>query len=221
MIIQKFFKKNNGLIIGFIFICESVFSQSIEELYVKMPDTLNPTLSSQNRLELLEYHKAHQSDSTLNRFGNQAHLILMDTLNEHIVIKNTATSTFDMKINYTNDSVPYIGIIRTVCAPICMSIVEFYDTNWTVIPLQFMMPKTIEWLDYKNINSDIIDSGLLKKSLTISFISLSFANENNVITATNNISELLSIEDRKIIKPFLFNKTFTYKLQKQTWVRFQ
>ena len=214
----KLLRRNNGLIFSFLFVCVSVFSQSIEEVFVKMPDILNPTLSSQNRLELLEYHKAHQSDSTVNRFGNQAHLILMDTLNDRIVVKNTPTSTFDIKINYSTDSVPYIGIIRTVCAPVCHSTVEFYDTAWNLIPLQFIMPKAIEWLDGKSINPDIIDSGWLKKTLDISFISLSFGSDNNVLTAKNNTLDFLSAEDRKIIKPFLSDKILTYQLQNRMWV---
>ena len=216
---QKLFKRNNGLLVSFLFLCGSVLSQSIEDLYVKMPDILNPTLSSQNRLELLEYHKAHQSDSTLNRFGNQVYLVLMDTLNEHIVVKNTATSTFDMKLNYTTDSVPYIGIIRTVCAPVCHSIVEFYDTAWNAIPLQFSMPKAIEWLDGKRINPDIIDSGWLKKTLDISFIGRSFGSDNNIITAKNNSLDFLSAVDRKIIRPFITDKIFSYKLKNRMWVQ--
>ena len=216
---QKLIKRNKGLIISFLFVCGSVVSQSIEELYVKMPDILNPTLSSQNRLELLEYHKAHQSDSTLNRFGNQVYLIVMDTLNEHIVVKNTATSTFDMKLNYSADSVPYIGIIRTVCAPVCHSTVEFYDTAWNVLALQFSMPKAIEWLDGKSTNPDIIDSGWLKKTLDISFVSLSFGCDNNIITAKNNSLDFLSAENRKIIRPIISDIIFSYKLKNRMWVQ--
>ena len=219
MMKQKLLKRKSKLIFSLLLVCGSVFSQSIEELYVKMPDILNSSLSSQNRLELLEYHKAHQSDSTQNRFGNQAHLILMDTLNERIVVKNTASSTFDIKINYGSDSVPYIGIIRTVCAPVCHSTVEFYDTAWHVIPLQFIMPKSIDWLDPKSMNTDIIDSAWLKNTLDISFISLSFGNDDNLITAKNNTLDFLSAEDRTTIKNFVNDKIFNYKLHNRIWVR--
>ena len=184
-----------------------------------MPDILNPTLSSQNRLELLEYHKAHQSDSTANRFGNKAYLMVMDTLNERIVVKNTPTSTFEMKINYFKDSIPYIGIIKTICAPICQSTVEFFDTAWNVIPLQFVMPKAYEWLINKDIPTDKIDSDWVKKTLGISFVTLSFANESNVIFAKNNTLDFLSDTDRTLIKPFVTDSVFNYKLEKMKWVR--
>ena len=55
------FLKNSLLVICFLIVCfQGIMSQSIEKLYVNMPDFLNPTLSKQNRLELLEYHKAGQ-----------------------------------------------------------------------------------------------------------------------------------------------------------------
>ncbi len=209
--------KNNWLIISSLFIVQSLFSQSIEELYVKMPDILNPTLSSQNRLELLEYHKAHQSDSTANRFGNQAYLMVMDTLNERIIVKNTPTSTFEMKINYLTDSIPYIGIIKTICAPICQSTIEFYDTAWNVIPLKFEMPKAYEWLNDRDIPADKIDLDWVRKTIGISFVSLNFANENNVIFAKNNSLDFLNEADKKIIRPFVSDSLFKYKLDKLKW----
>jgi len=113
------FRNNIILLIGFALIGQLSYSQTIENLYVNMPDFLNPTLSKQNRFELLEYHKAHLSDSTTNRFENQTSLVLMDTVNEHIVVKNTAVSSFDMKLLTLEDSTLVIGIIRTVCAPVC------------------------------------------------------------------------------------------------------
>lgn len=212
-------QKNNWLIISLLLISQSLFSQSLEELYVKMPDILNPTLSSQNRLELLEYHKAHQSDSTVNRFGNQAYLLVMDTLNERIVVKNTPNSTFEMKINYLKDSIPYIGVIRTVCAPVCQSTIEFYDTAWNVIPIQFSMPKAFEWITEKEIQSDKIDSVWIKKTLEISFISLSFGAENDEIIAKNNTLDFLTDADRRLIKPFVADKGLKYKLQNLIWIR--
>ena len=212
-------KSNNWLIILFLCLSQSVISQSIEDLYVKMPDILNPTLSSQNRLELLEYHKVHQSDSVQNRYGNQAYLLVMDTLNERLLVKNTPTSMFEMKINYLKDSLPYIGIIKTICAPVCHSTIEFYDTAWNVIPLQFVMPKAVKWLMPANIDNDIVDQDWVKKSLEISFISLSFAPDNDDIIAKNNTLDFLSEADRKIIKPYVSEKPIEYKLQNNIWIR--
>ena len=217
---SKFLQKTNKwLIILLLSICQFAFSQSIEDLYVKMPDILNPTLSSQNRLELLEYYKAHQTDTTLNRYGNQVMLLVLDTLNKRLVVRNTPNSTFEMKVNYLKDSIPYIGIIRTICAPVCQSTIEFYDTAWNVIPLQFTMPKAILWLNESGNSTDMIDQNWVKKSLETGFVTLNFSTANNEIIAKNNTLDFLSEADRKIIKPLIADKPIIYNLQNQIWTQ--
>jgi len=211
--------KNNRLIFCLLLLSQVVFSQSIESLYVKMPDILNPTLSAQNRFELIEYVKAHKGDSIENRFGKQAHLLVMDILNKRIVVQNTPTSVFEMKVNYLKNGKPYIGIIRSICAPICNSVVEFYDTAWNAIPVQFIMPKAFEWVDLRKIKKDIVDVNWVKKTSEISFVTLSFSDKNNEIVAKNNSFEFLSEADRKTILPFVTNQQFKYKLVDKTWMR--
>lgn len=184
-----------------------------------MPDILNPTLSRQNRLELIEYHKAHQSDSSVNRFGNKAYLALSDSLNQHLIVKNTSTSTFEMKLNHLADSTMYIGIIRTTCAQVCMSTLEFYDTAWNVIPLHFAMPKAIEWVDTAKLNTSEIDNNWLNKLVEMCFISASFDKQNNIICVENNTLDFLSQDDRKLLKSLFSEKHLTYKLKDKCWVR--
>jgi hypothetical protein len=198
---------------------QSLLSQTIEDWYVNMPDILNPTLSRQNRLELIEYHKAHQSDSVTNRFGNQTHLLTLDSLNNRIVVKNTLSSIFEMKIFQLEDSSTVIGVIRTVCAPVCLSNVEFYDTAWNLIPLQFTMPKAIEWVDEKNVSVDKVDGQWLKNTMEVSFVSLGFSDKDQLIVAKNNTLDFLSEADRKIVSPFVIDKPILFKIKGRVWIR--
>ena len=80
---------NSILLCCMLQITQGVFAQTVEKWYVNMPDGLNPTLSKQNRLELLEYYKAGQGDSVTNRYGNQARLLAYDSISQSIVVKNT------------------------------------------------------------------------------------------------------------------------------------
>jgi hypothetical protein len=212
--------KNNWLIlIGLILLSQYGFSQKIEDVYVKMPDILNPTLSKQNRLELLEYHKEHQSDSTANRFGNQAYLITMDTINQLIVVKNTPESIFEMKMLTLSDSCIVVGIIHTVCAPVCQSSIDFYDTAWHKVSLTFTLPKATEWIDTGNRTIDNDTSQWLRNMLQTGFISLTFSTHGQELIAKNNTSGFLTEEDRKSIAPYIKNKTITFQLQDRKWVK--
>jgi len=202
-----------------IFISMSSMSQTIEKWYVNMPDFINPTLTKQNRLELLEYHKAGKGDSIANRFSNQAYLLSLDTLQQQIVVKNTPSSAFEMKILNLEDGTAVLGIIRTVCAPVCMSSVEFYDTAWNVIPIQFNMPKAIEWVSVDSIPSEKLDIKWVKSLMEISFISLRFSDKDQSIVAKNNTLDFISEEDRKVIAPYVSDKTISFELKERTWQR--
>jgi len=199
-----------------ILLSQCLAGQTIAKWYVNMPDILNPTMTKQNRMELLEYHKAGQGDSIANRFGHQAFLLSVDTIQQHMVVKNTAISTFEMKI-FKQDSTMAIAIIRTVCAPVCLSTVEFYDTAWHSIPLTFTMPKAIEWLDLKSIPAAMLDTVWVKHLLEMSFITLTYSDKNQAIVAKNNTLDFLSEQDRKVIAPFMSNKDILYKLKGRSW----
>jgi hypothetical protein len=212
--------KNKMVLFCCILLCsQSLRSQTIEKWFVNMPDILNPTLSKQNRMELLEYHKAGQGDSIANVFKHQAYLLHLDTLKQLIAVKNTRSSIFEMKIIKLDDSTSAVGIIRTVCAPVCMSTVEFYDTAWNLIPLGFTRPAAIEWLDINNIPAEKIDLQWAKNLMGLSFISLSFSEKDQSIVAKNNTLDFISVEDRKIIAPYVSDKTISFELKGRTWQR--
>ncbi len=218
MIVQRL-KNKIKLLSCLLFVSISSFSQTIESLYVNMPNKLNPTLSKENRLELLEYYKAGQGDSVANRFGNLAFVTAFDSIQQVLKIRNTPVSTFDMKLFRLENNKPVIGIISTVCASVCQSSVQFYDTAWNVIPLRFQMPKAIEWLKNDSLTQTNIDSKWIRNQLTTSFISLEFAIDKNAIVAKNNTLQFLSEEDKKQIEPFVSTNPFLYNLKNGVWIK--
>lgn len=217
---KKLLRKANNPVFIFclILLSQKLSAQTIEKYYVNMPDVLNPTLSKQNRLELLEYHKAGQGDSIDNRLGNKTYLMSFDTLSQRIVVRNTESSTFEMKVLSLNDSTRIIGIIRTVCAPLCQSVVEFYDTAWNLVPIRFTMPKAIDWIDKGAYTTEAVDFKWLNNVLENSFISLSFDSMNQLIIAKNNSLEFVSEVDRKLISPLVVDKTLLFRLEGRKWV---
>ena len=197
---------------------QNLHAQNVEKYYVNMPDALNPVLSKQNRLELLEYFKAGQGDSIINRLGNKSRILSFDTLSQRLLIRNTAISTFDMKILVPDDQTMAIGIIRTVCGPICLSTVEFYDTAWNRLPIQFDMPRAIDWVDKGSIAKENVDAKWVENVLENSFISLSFDSKDQLIHAKNNSMEFVSDEDRKLISPLVVDKTLLFRLVQRKWI---
>ena len=199
----------------------SLVAQGLERLYVNMPDELNPILSKQNRLELLEYHKAHQVDSIKNRFKNKVILVKFDSVQQHLIVKNTSCSTFEMKVIQRPDSTAIIGIIRTVCGPVCQSRIEFYDKAWRQIALQFKMPKTIDWINASALKEGTIDSLWVKHLLEDSYISLSFDGNTQHLIAICNSLEFLAEEDKKVLTSLIINKPKVFELIESKWIKIE
>lgn len=208
--------KNKLLLVALIsLISTGLQAQNIGDLFLNMPDSYIPTLSQLQRFELLEYRKANRTDSTKNRFGNNVAIQLLDTTNKCIVLNTTATSRMELKVLNENT----IGVIYSIKSPISISTVKFYDFNWLALPITFEMPQATDWLNEELIAQNKTDRELLLKSLNNSFISLSFAQTGSAIEATNNTLGFLSLEDKKLIKPYLLDKKLTYQLEANKWIK--
>ncbi len=212
--------QNKSLIfLCLVWITHCLTAQTVESLYISMPDGLNPVLTKQNRLELLEYYKAKQGDTITNRFGGQTRLLFFDSIQSCLIIQNTQNSRFEMKVFKIDSITPAIGIIRTVCSPICQSVVEFYDTAWNNIPITFTLPKATEWMNTENSQSANLDRKWVEKQLETSFVALSFSRNYLGIIATNNTLEFLSDDDRKQISPLLSDKPILYNFKGKIWIQ--
>ncbi|MFT3752917.1 MAG: DUF3256 family protein [Paludibacter sp.] len=213
-------KLDKYLLVGlFVLVGQGLVAQRIEKSYISMPEVLNPVLPQKLRLELLEYHKVGQGDSVQNRFGNVSYLQVFDTLNNLIVVRNTQSTTFEMKLLKLEDGMPVVGAINTVCAPICQSDIAFYDTAWNKIPLQFTMPKAMQWINANKLaETPDLDKAWVGNVLAISFISLQFDSAGQQIIATNNTAEFLGEDDRKVIQPLLNKQPLVFGLKGKTWM---
>lgn len=170
-------------------------SKNIVDYFLDMPLTLMPTLESSYRVELVENYQQLQRDTLQNRFGTTVKLLKLDTLNQNIAVRSTSSSRFEMQV-FEHQNNTLIGIINTVCAPICSSYIKFYDTDWNEVKVDF--PK----FSYKSwYNSNISDE--LKKNvdqlLKMSFIELFFDPFKKVVLVKNNSFDYLSEEDKKSI----------------------
>jgi hypothetical protein len=211
-------KKIKILISGFLLSAGSLlYAQSVGDMFLKMPDKLIPILSAQQRFELLEYAKANRKDSVKNNFGTYTRIVLCDTVNRRIVVKPTALSSIELKSFYISENENITGVIRTVNSPVPVSVIAFYDRNWAISDLKFEYPPLNIWLNSNKLNAANTDPENIRKLLNNDFVSLSFDNDGAIV-AQNNILSCLSIEDRKMIEPYINKNTVKYIVRTKQWV---
>lgn len=210
-------KMNKKIIIYLLFfLTVSAFGQSVEKLFLELPDNLMPLLSKQNRFEMIEYYKAKQQDSIKNKFGNYTKLELYDSINQHIVISTTKNSQLEIKILNTQDTAKTIAIINTILSPIQHSRISFYNAMWQKLSMDFLMPKAVEWLKKDTLDKEDIDKIWIYKLMDISFVALNFEGDN--IIAKNNSIESMSVEEKNQVLPYIVNKDLIFELKNNKWI---
>lgn len=210
--------KQNKTALFFVFVLctfTSLNAQLIDNVFVKkIPDILFPAMEKNLRFELVEYYKAGQKDTIKNVFQNDVFILDYDSINHYLSIKTTENSQFELKLFPTKekiDSTSYIiGVINTVCAPACSSYIRFYNHKWNKIEVEFTPPTALDWLNKKEEETyGVKIAEILKTSL----IEFHFDKNKNEIILKNNSAELLSVEDKLLIKPYLVNDDKTYKIK--------
>lgn len=167
-------------------------AQNIDQIYVNMPQALNPYLDKQDRFEQVEYAKAGQQDTVTNLLGGKSYLVSYDPEQQLIVMSHTANSLSAYKKISLNDSTYIIGVIETVKAPIASSTVMFYDAQWNLFPYRKPVFESKDFLDISLHNDE-----KAQRELMPVFVSATFSTIAEAIEYQNNTVEMLSADEQK------------------------
>lgn len=112
----------------------------IAEAWISMPDSVCPFLSEQQRLSMMQYAKAGLTDTVVNLLDGKTYLDSINLQAGYISAQMTANMTLEMALesqaadaSADAATTEVIRITKTVCAPICSTIVTWYDFAWNVI----------------------------------------------------------------------------------------
>ena len=204
-----------------VFLCTISFSanaQKVGELFLSMPDKILPTLSKQQRFEMLEYSKLNRRDSVKNKFNVYVSIQHYDSINQLITFNTTKNSLTELKIFETENGTAFVAIINTSLQPVRLSTIQFYSLNQQPMTLFTNLPTAKQWLIPEKNGHSEIDSDWLNKHLDNSYLSFTFSKIGSSIEVKNHLVDFLSIEDKKIIANLLSNKPLIYKLSHKQFV---
>ena len=97
-----------------------------------------------------------------------------------------------------------VALVRTVCTPLCHSVLRLYDTRWHALPAApVALPRSADWLDGERAARHGADTANLRRMLAADFVSLTFADTGDTLVARNHILDYLSEDDRELVQPYL------------------
>ena len=92
---------------------------------------------------------------------------------------------------------PIIGIIRTVCAPVCNSSIDFFNNGWQHLKSNFKIPDASYWLEEKKLKQSPDSNSLSAVQFrSMNFVSYRFDALKRKIIVQNNNLDYLTEEDK-------------------------
>ena len=121
-----------------IFSSFAVKAQEAKTVFVNIPDSLCPLLTSVNRADCIDFIESKMKAQVTNRFGGKSEMTELSP--DYISLKMSDASSWQMKLLPLNDSVKVVCAVSTVCAPACDSHIRFYTTDWKELPADGFLP---------------------------------------------------------------------------------
>ena len=190
--------------------------QTIAELFVKLPATALLPLSASDRTELIDLYKTEQQAVIKNSLEDSCSILhLTDDYLKILIGKNTTELFF---LPMKNNS-KITGLIKTVCAPVCDSYIEFYTVSWEKLSAQAFITLANKYDFIKegiNPEDEKVRNALVP--LDIVLMRLQYDPEKKELRQYYTTPDYLSITDRAKVKPYLKE---TPKLFKWDLTRFK
>ncbi|MCD7971966.1 MAG: DUF3256 family protein [Candidatus Azobacteroides sp.] len=183
----------------FIFLFSvSVSAQTMEQLFISMPDSLLPLLNQEKKVELTEHLKNGQEGKVVNKLQGETVLIaLTDT---YFFLQSTQQTTLEAKVLPINEYYNIICLIKTCCGPACESQVSFYTPDWKPLNNTYFKGTKPEEF-FNDISSE--ECKIKKAQIDLSTIQYKLEKDSDRLTASFTLKYYWNKEEYEKIAPCL------------------
>lgn len=168
------------------------------------PSTIIPLLSTDTRLDMIDYFTSNMSTPSKNQWGGKSVIDAMTPESMHIVL-TPASELQIIALPAGADSL--IAVISTVSTPAPDSKMTVYSSDWrqNLTAKTFTAPDIKDWLtDEGRRNSDMVEM-----HLPFMLVSYVYEPASKMLTLTNNSQSFLAQEVYEMLQPYL-RETLTY-----------
>ena len=187
----------------------SIYAQTIGELFVKFPESELLTLTGSDRQGLIRLYKAGEKAVIKNRLNDSCSMLRLT--NDYLQIQ-TGNNTMELfLLPMINDS-KIIGLIQTVCAPVCDSYLEFYTTSWKKLTTSVFISfagKNDFLKDGVQLADEKVQNALIP--LDIVLMKLHYDPEQKELHQYYTTPDYLSETDKETVMPYLIEMPKRFK----------
>ena len=213
--------KNFLLLVFSLFLTHALSAQqSAKDLFINMPDSVCPLLTSVNRADCIDFLESNMRARVENRFRKTSEMTSLSK--DFIEVKMTENSTWQMKVLPVNDSTQVICVVSTVCAPVCDSDIQFYSDHWQLLPRTTYLPFELSASDFLLPGVDVDTSLFVSawEAVDMQLLKIDLNKENNHLTFTLSTLEYIEKEKAEKLLPFL-RQSIVYDWNNQQFLPLQ
>lgn len=200
-----------------IFASGSLYAQEAKKLFVSMPDSLCPLLTSVNRADCIDFLESKMKAEVDNRFGKKSEMT--DLSKDYIRMQMSPQTTWQMKVLALSDTTKIVCAISTACAPACDSSFSFYTTDWKGLPASryISLPALGDFLTTPD-STTIYAFEEVRNSVDLLLMKADFNKESSELTIALTTMDYLSDEVAGKLKEF-YRGPVVYKWADERFVR--
>lgn len=200
----------------FLLISYSAFSQDLKTVIKTMPDNIIFGLDESGKI-LLESSLEDTTSLEITR-GGLGNITMLAQSPDFISLKTSESGTTSIKIlSLINDS-KIVCVVKTVCAGICDSQVQFFTMKWTPIDIGGLFPlASKDWFlkkDFDRSNQTFLNA---YTAIDMFPIKLELSPDNDSIKAFLDLKEYLSDDDLQKISPYLIENPIVLTWDKSSY----
>lgn len=191
-------------------------AQDLSNVIMSMPKEIILPISDDQKELLLD---AKNKDTVIVQNTLNGDVERLSISSDFIKLKTSDIGTTQIKLLPLINNSYIVGVIQTVCdSLVCDSQIRFYTTDWKPLDNQSIISKR---------NKDIFIQSTVDRSsqvfknayaaLDMTPVELKFSPNNQSLELVYNIEGYLSVDDYKLIKPYLITKPIILNWDKSSF----
>lgn len=189
----------------------TVNAQDLTSAFLKIPESVLFGLDAENKDILINTTTDSIAATATSVLGGD---IARKAISEdYILLETSSAGTLQMKLLPLVNNSKIICVVKTVCGKACDSNLEFYTTDWELLPKSALFPDIdLNWFIKNDADKDSDSFKNALAAIDMMPIKITLSSSDFSATVTLDLENYLSKDDFERIKPYLNNlpKTLTW-----------